>query len=49
MCDPPLADDDSDDNEANVNDEPELSLQDEGKEVNCCPKTCFGLRPRKSL
>ena len=33
MCDPPLADDDGDENESNVNDDPELSLQDDGKEV----------------
>jgi len=33
MCDPPLVDDDSDGNEASVNDEPELSLQEDGKEV----------------
>ena len=33
MCDPPVADDDSDENESNVNDEQELSLQEDGMEV----------------
>ena len=33
MCDPPVSDDDEVDDELNVNDDAELSLQDEGKEV----------------